>query len=173
MGLGSLRRLGLGLAVPQLEDVCNVIDFVQGPVEVRSCVTSRDAKASSGHENGHGGKANDHNREATLQALARKGSNLGRVVKHHGHDRRVELAQHIQTHLLEAHPKVIRIVAERLQLLFTNVGTVFSHDNLRRVEEERHVSEQVTINKNKVLSRLHGKKWQYSQPSTNTLIFVP
>jgi hypothetical protein len=138
----SRLGLGLGLAVPQLEDVCNVINFVQGPVEVHPCVTSRDAKASSGHENGHGGKANYHNRKAALQALARKGSNLGRVVKHHGHDRRVELAQHIQTHFLKAHPKVIRIVAERLQLLFTNVRTVFSHDNLRRLrEEERHVSE--------------------------------
>jgi hypothetical protein len=98
-------------------------------------------------ENGHGGKANDHNREATFQALARKGSNLGRVVKHHGHDGRVKLAQHIQTHFLKTHSKVVRIVAERLQLLFTNFSTVFSHDNLRRVKKEkRHVSEKVTIN---------------------------
>jgi hypothetical protein len=92
VGFKFLRRLGLGLAVPQLEDIRNVIDFVQSPVEVRSCVTRRNAEASSGHENGHGGKANYDNRETTLQALARKGSNLGRVVEHDGHDRRVELA---------------------------------------------------------------------------------
>lgn len=136
-GNGRKPSTESGPSVPQLEQVCNLIELHKRPIQLLPRVPRRNAEPRPRHQDGHGGEAHDDHREAALEALAREGGNLRGVVQHHRHNGTVVVTQDVQAHVGQAHSEVVRVVAQGVELLPSDAGAVLAHDDLK----ERHCSE--------------------------------
>ncbi|KAL3779389.1 hypothetical protein HJC23_000499 [Cyclotella cryptica] len=56
-------------SISQFQQIRNLIQFSQRPIQILPSMSRRNTESSTGHENGNGGKSDHHNRETTFQTL--------------------------------------------------------------------------------------------------------
>eukprot|EP00639_Heterosigma_akashiwo_P007901 CAMPEP_0194596312 /NCGR_PEP_ID=MMETSP0292-20121207/25589_1 /TAXON_ID=39354 /ORGANISM="Heterosigma akashiwo, Strain CCMP2393" /LENGTH=281 /DNA_ID=CAMNT_0039456559 /DNA_START=372 /DNA_END=1218 /DNA_ORIENTATION=- len=83
-----------------------------------------DADAAAAEHDAGGRKAHHHGRHPAPQQLAREGRDLGRVVQHHGHHRRVVVPVDVQAHADERGAHAVAVLPQGLQLAPAQVRAV-------------------------------------------------
>mmetsp|Transcript_30937 Transcript_30937/g.72329 ORF Transcript_30937/g.72329 Transcript_30937/m.72329 type:complete len:207 (-) Transcript_30937:1320-1940(-) len=92
-------------------------------------VSGAEAEANPTLDEGSRGKPNNNDGKLALEALPRKGGNLGRVVEHHGNNGGVHVTKHLASHPLQANPKHVGVAAKLLNLVPPLGGPVGPHDH--------------------------------------------
>mmetsp|Transcript_10249 Transcript_10249/g.22542 ORF Transcript_10249/g.22542 Transcript_10249/m.22542 type:complete len:600 (+) Transcript_10249:128-1927(+) len=148
------------LGIPQIHQIGHLVNLGQRPIQILPRVSGRYAKAGSRYEQGHGRKSDNDHGQSPFETFARKGRNLGGVKQHDGHDRRVVMPHDEQSHFPQLHSKVVGIVAQRLQLVLSDIGAVFAHDNLEGAQTllAHHGRKGVVVN---ATGALFAKKFNH------------
>ena len=130
LNLENIHLTERGPRVSQLEQIRDLVELPESPVQILSGVSRRDAETSARHQYGHGRESDHDHGESPLETLAGEGGDLRGIVKHYGHDRTVVVAEDVQAHVGKAHAEVVGIVPQGVEFLPSDVRSIFSHYDL-------------------------------------------